>query len=63
MNFPAVIVALCLLTGTAGALSLPNLAFVSHPASTDLVPVASFEGGQRFQAGDYPVDCPLRLLP
>jgi hypothetical protein len=55
MKLPAVILALCLLTGTAAALSLPQFASLPHMTGTDLVPVASSGGGQRFQAGDYPV--------
>ncbi|MCU0631666.1 MAG: C45 family autoproteolytic acyltransferase/hydrolase [Methanolinea sp.] len=56
MKLIAVIIALCLLTGSAAALSLPHMAFFTRPTITpDLVHVASFEGGERFQAGDYPV--------
>lgn len=55
MKLIALLVMLCLLTGTAAALSLPQVSSFSQPAVTGLVPVASFEGGQRFQAGDYPV--------
>ncbi len=56
MKLIAVIIALCLLAGSAAALSLPHMAFFTRPAITpDLVHVASFEGGERFQAGDYPV--------
>jgi hypothetical protein len=51
----ALLVALCLLFGPAAALSLPQLSSFSRPVGTDLVPVATFEGGQRFTAGDYPV--------
>jgi len=49
------LIALCILTGTVAALSLPQVVSLSRPAGTDLVPVASFEGGQRFSAGPYPV--------
>jgi hypothetical protein len=56
MKLIAVLIMLCLLTGTASALSLPQVSSFSQPATvTDLVPTASFEGGQRFSAGDYPV--------
>jgi hypothetical protein len=55
MNLIAVLIALCFLTGTAAALSLPQIESLSRPAGTDLVHVASFEGGQRFSAGNYPV--------
>lgn len=56
MKLIAVIIALCLLTGSAAALTLPHMAFFTRPTLTpDLVHVASFEGGERFQAGDYPV--------
>jgi len=56
MKLIALLVALCFLTGYAAALSLPQMVSFSQPAiSTDLTPVASFEGGQRFSAGDYPV--------
>ena len=55
MNLIAVFVTLCILVTPVAALSLPQLSSLSQPAGTDLVPVASFEGGQRFQAGDYPV--------
>jgi len=56
MKLIALLVALCFLTGNAAALSLPQMVSFSQPAiSTDLTPVASFEYGQRFSAGDYPV--------
>ncbi len=55
MKFITLIVALCLLTGTAAALTLPQWVSFSQPAVTGVEPVASFEGGQRFAAGDYPV--------
>ena len=56
MKLIAVIIALCLLTGSAAALTLPHMAFFTRPTLIpDLVHVASFEGGERFQAGDYPV--------
>ena len=56
MKLIAVLIALCILTVSAAAISLPQAGFFSHPATdTGLQPVASFEGGQRFQAGDYPI--------
>jgi len=56
MKLIAVLIALCILTVSAAAISLPQAGFFSHPAAdTGLQPVASFEGGQRLQAGDYPV--------
>ena len=55
MKLIAVLIILCTLFGTASALSLPRMPSFFHPAATDLAPVASFEGGQRFSAGDYPV--------
>jgi hypothetical protein len=55
MKFIGLIVFLCFLTGTAAALSIPPLTPVARPVLTDLTPVASFEGGYRYQAGDYPV--------
>ena len=56
MRLLAIILLLCLLTGTVTALSFPLPATLfSPPATTNLVPVSSFEGGQRFSAGDYPV--------
>ena len=56
MKLIAVIIVLCLLTGSAAALTLPHMVFFTRPTLTpDLVHVASFEGGERFQAGDYPV--------
>ncbi len=56
MKLTTVILLLCLLTGTVAALQiqLPTSLF-STPVTTDLVPVSSFECGQRFSAGDYPV--------
>jgi hypothetical protein len=55
MKLPVAILALCFLAGTAAALTLPPIPVAQWPAQTDLVYVASFEGGHRFQAGDYPV--------
>jgi hypothetical protein len=55
MKLIAVLVMLCFLAGTAAALVLPSQVPLSHPADTGLMYVSSFEGGQRFQAGDYPV--------
>jgi hypothetical protein len=55
MKLLPLIAALCLLSGTAAALTFPALTSVSPAAGTGLVYVSSFEGGQRFQAGDYPV--------
>lgn len=52
-------VILALLFGTlavpAAAFSLPQLTPSPNTPATDLPPVATFEGGQRYQAGDYPV--------
>ena len=56
MKLIAALVTLCILSGTAAAFSLPQVPSLSRTAAmTDLTPVASFEGGQRYQAGDYPV--------
>ena len=56
MKLIAIILLLCLLTGSVAALSFPlPTSLFSTPVTTNLVPVSSFEGGQRFQAGDYPV--------
>jgi hypothetical protein len=55
MKLIALLVTLCILTITAAALTLPQITSLSRPAGTDLPLVASFEGGQRYQAGDYPV--------
>jgi hypothetical protein len=55
MRLVALLVTLCILTGTAAALSVPQLPSLSRPTGTDLPLIASFEGGQRYQAGDYPV--------
>ncbi|MDO9036331.1 MAG: C45 family peptidase [Methanoregula sp.] len=49
------LILLCMITGTAAALTLPQGLSFSQPAVTGVKPVASFEGGQRFAAGDYPV--------
>ena len=55
MKYFVLVILLCLLTGTAAALTIPSLTQVSRPAFPDLTPVAVFEGGQRYSAGDYPV--------
>ena len=56
MKIMALLIILCLIITTAAALSLPQAASFSRTATgPDLVPVASFEGGQRYQAGEYPV--------
>jgi len=55
MKLIAVLIVLCMLTGPAAALTLPQVGSFSHPAVTGVEPIASFEGGQRFAAGDYPV--------
>lgn len=49
------ILLLCLLTVSAAAFSLPQLSFSAATPATDLPLVATFEGGQRYQAGNYPV--------
>jgi len=46
---------LCTLAVPAAAFSLPQLSSQSDTPPTDLPLVATFEGGQRYQAGDYPV--------
>ncbi len=51
----AVLILLCMLTGTASAITLPQVVSFPQPAVTGVEPVASFEGGQRFAAGNYPV--------
>ena len=55
MKLLAVLLLLCLLAGPAAALTLPRVGSFSQPAVTGIEPVATFEGGQRFAAGDYPV--------
>lgn len=55
MKLIALLVMLCILTGTAAALSLPQVISFSQPAVTGVEPVSTFEGGQRFSAGEYPV--------
>ncbi|PKL64721.1 MAG: peptidase M1 [Methanomicrobiales archaeon HGW-Methanomicrobiales-3] len=56
MKLITFIIALSLLTIPAAALSLPHMEIFTPPATNpDLMHVASFEGGERFQAGDYPV--------
>jgi len=49
------ILLLCILVLPAGALPLPQVPSLAATPATDLPLVAMFEGGQRFQAGDYPV--------
>ncbi len=55
MKLIAVLFTLCFLAGTASAFSLPSVGTLFPPAVPDFGPGASFEGGQRFSAGDYPV--------
>jgi len=55
MKHIAVLILLCMLTGTAAAITLPQVVSFPQPAVTGVKPVATFEGGQRFAAGDYPV--------
>jgi hypothetical protein len=57
MKLVAMLVTLCIIIVPAAAFSLPGIPslFRPAPAGGDLVPVASFEGGQRYLAGDYPV--------
>lgn len=55
MKLIVVLITLCILTGSAVALSLPVLSSQYTPARPDLSYVSSFEGGHRLQAGDYPV--------
>ena len=55
MKLIAVLILLCMLTGTAAAITLPQVLSFPQSAVTGFKPVASFEGGQRFAAGDYPV--------
>jgi hypothetical protein len=55
MKLIAVLILLCMLTGTAAALTLPQVVSFPQSAVTGFKPVATFEGGQRFVAGDYPV--------
>ena len=55
MKLIAVLILLCMLTGTAAALTLPQVVSFPQPVVMGVVPVATFEGGQRFAAGDYPV--------
>jgi len=49
------VVMLCMLTGTAAALIMPQMVSFSQPVVTGVDPIASFDGGQRFAAGDYSV--------
>lgn len=49
------ILLLGILTVPAAAFSLPQLSFSAATPATDLPLVAKFEGGQRYQAGTYPV--------
>jgi hypothetical protein len=46
---------LCILIVPATAFSQPQLSLPAGRPATDLPLVATFEGGQRYQAGDYPV--------
>jgi len=55
MKLPILLIALCILAVAASALSLPGLSPVTQTGTPDLVYVASFDDGHRFQAGDYPV--------
>ena len=55
MKLIAMLLALCILAGGAAALSLPTVSSLFPTARPDLVYVSSFEGGNRLQAGDYPV--------
>jgi hypothetical protein len=49
------ILTLILLAGTVSAITLPQVVSFPAPPQTGTVPVATFESGQRYQAGDYPV--------
>ncbi len=49
------LIILCIFAGTAAVLVLPSWMPASHSADSGLVYVSSFEGGQRFSAGEYPV--------
>ena len=55
MKLIPVLILLCMLTGTAAAITLPQVVSFPQSAVTGIKPVATFEGGQRFAAGDYPV--------
>ncbi len=57
MKLIALLLVLFSLSAPAAALSMPQLSIFFQPtaAGTDLPLVATFEGGQRFQAGAYPV--------
>jgi hypothetical protein len=55
MKIFLLILLLCILTVPAGAFSLPQLSFSAARPATDLPLVATFEGGQKYQAGNYPV--------
>ncbi|MDD1719038.1 MAG: C45 family peptidase [Methanoregulaceae archaeon] len=55
MKLVSFLLALSILISTASAFTIPWAGPVTSPAATGLVPVASFEGGHRFSAGDYPV--------
>ena len=55
MKLIVVLILLCMLTGTAAAITLPQVVSFPQSAVTGVKPVATFEGGQRFAAGDYPV--------
>ena len=57
MRIIALLLILCFVVAPAAALVLPQVrSFPEAPViTTDLTPVASFEGGKRYQAGEYPV--------
>ncbi len=55
MKLVFALITLCIMTGTAMAFSFPPGSSFVPPARRDLAYVSSFEGGHRFQAGDYPV--------
>jgi len=55
MNRCLFILLLCILAAPAAAFTLPQVSFPAGTSATDLPLVATFEGGQRYQAGDYPV--------
>jgi hypothetical protein len=55
MKIPALLFLVCFLAAPAAAFTTPPLPTSYRPAGSDLVPVASFEGGYRYQAGSYPV--------
>jgi len=55
MKIFLLILLLGILVVPAAAFTLPQLSFPAGTPSTDLPLVATFEGGQRYQAGEYPV--------